>query len=104
MVVTTVYIPPKSNLTEAINQIGNVAINLPPISPAWVLCGDFNADLSVNGLNNNLRKLLNFAARNQLIQLINSPTRSTITSQTIIDHIYVNVPLLYLLWGYKVWS
>lgn len=95
LVVTTVYIPPNSNLSEAINHIENVAVNLSPTKPDWVLCGDFNVDLSPSSSNNNSRKLLNFAARNQLIQLINSPTRSTISSRTIIDHIYVNLPHSY---------
>lgn len=95
LVLTTAYIPPKANLSIAINHIEKVSHNLPHNSPAWVLCGDFNTDLSSAGINNNSRKLLNFAARNQLIQLINSPTRTTITSQSLIDHIYTNLPYSY---------
>lgn len=94
LVITTVYIPPKANLTLAINQLESVAHNL-PMPSAWVLCGDFNADLSRNDSNKLSNQILNFAGGNQLVQLIKKPTRSTINSQTIIDHIYTNIDRSY---------
>ena len=52
--------------------------------------GDLNCDLSSKELDHNSTKLMNSADLYDLHQVINEPTRITISSSTMIDLIFTN--------------
>lgn len=88
--ISVVYVPPKANITVAIenlDQLGNL-VNSKELE--WILGGDLNIDISP-GINSNYKGLLNnFALRNSIEQLIKRPTRFSKNRASIIDHIYYN--------------
>lgn len=88
---TVVYIPPKANISDAISHLDSLAEHLSDTNTDWVICGDFNIDLSRGSQNRHKKSLHNFSSRYQLRQLIHSSTRTCKTSSTIIDHIYSNI-------------
>lgn len=90
--VSVSYLPPKSNITKALDSLDTLANYLSAEEAEWVLCGDFNVDLSVTSKSRHRKTLHNFSTRHQLRQLIHLPTRVTKTSSTILDHnIYTNL-------------
>lgn len=89
--VSTVYLPPKSNLAKAIDALDRLANYLPRNNCTWVMGGDFNINLCATGTPARNRKLMeNFSKRNILYQLIQHPTRKIKKSSSLLDHIYVN--------------
>lgn len=89
--ISLVYLPPAGNVSNAICQLDRVAESLINKNTDWLLAGDFNIDLLAKKNKGNIHKISNFADRNPLIQLIKEPTRSTVSSKSLIDHIYCNV-------------
>ena len=76
------------NPTERVNWLDNFSEMMDAVSiesKEIILLGDFNIDLSK--ANNQWTQTINYF---NLYQLIESPTRITSSSQTIIDHIYVS--------------
>lgn len=66
---------------------------MPLLTLVLILGGDFNVDfMSKSPHNRKLCIIANYAIRNTLTQLISKPTRTTQTSETLIDHIYSNNP------------
>lgn len=87
--ISVVYRPPSGKLQSAINVISD---NLSEIqrnsSGEIILLGDLNVDL-LSG-NNQAAKLKLLSGRHSLTQLIDSPTRFSASSATLIDHIYTD--------------
>lgn len=90
--VSTVYIPPTVRIAEAIDCLDKVAKKITELGLDWVMGGDFNINLLTSGNSGKKKSINNFASRNSLVQLINSATRITTDTRSLIDHIYVNVP------------
>lgn len=88
--VSVVYIPPSSNVTEAISHLDLTADIVCKGNNDWILGGDFNIDLKAKTCTPNNRKLENFINHNSLRQLIKGNTRTTKSSSSLIDHIYCN--------------
>lgn len=89
--VSTVYIPPKADVNSAISHLENLAERLSSTNNDWVLCEDFNIDITSNVSSRHKKSLTNISNRYRLRQLINKPTRTTLNSSTIIDHIYSTI-------------
>lgn len=78
---------------NAITHLDKCADAISMLNCEWVLGGDFNVDLNPNSNDGKGKKLLySFRLRNALVQLVNSPTRISVTRASILDHIYVNIP------------
>ena len=54
------------------------------------LTGDFNINLLQYNTENNTNHFVNTLLQNNLLPLINSPTRNTGSSETLIDNIFTN--------------
>nr|CAI5862446.1 unnamed protein product [Callosobruchus analis] len=82
--VRTFYRPPKENLLESIQLLNNILPILRSEHDELILLGDFN----VNVLADN--KLSDCLQVHELKQIITVPTRTTETSATVLDPIFVN--------------
>nr|CAH7731134.1 unnamed protein product [Callosobruchus chinensis] len=82
--VGTFYRPPKENLSESIQLLDNILPALRSEHDELFLLGDFN----VNVLADN--RLSNCLHAHDLKQVITVPTRTTETSATLLDPIFVN--------------
>nr|CAH7742951.1 unnamed protein product [Callosobruchus chinensis] len=82
--VGTFYRPPKENLSESIQLLDNILPALRSEHDELFLLGDFN----VNVLADN--RLSNCLQAHDLKQVITVPTRTTETSATLLDPIFVN--------------
>lgn len=89
--ISTIYLPPTACFDNSLETLEEVASNILSNKADWVLCGDLNIDLSNSKLNKSKKALSHFITSNQLTQLIKQPTRTTIKSSTLIDHIYTNL-------------
>ena len=87
ILIISVYRPPDSSTDTLITNLKSVSATLKAkySDHVVIFIGDFNDDLY-----NKTSKLLLYFNSTGFAQLINSPTRLTTTSQTIIDHVYVN--------------
>ena len=96
--ISAVYRPPSGNLVNALELIENKIndINGDRLADIVIL-GDWNVDLKSNA--QNTKQYKEFIKENRLSQLINSPTRISKDSATLIDHILVNRPEMYFQHG-----
>lgn len=92
LVISLVYLPPKSNICNAINFLENIDNYISSLNLEWILGGDFNVDLSKKCNTKHKRVLQTFTSKSMLQQTIHKPTRVCSTTETIIDHIYTNSP------------
>lgn len=94
--ITTVYIPPKADITVAINTIIDLYDTLDIVRETWILGGDFNIDYDHTTIldkpqNKFKMNALNRLERHCLVkQIILTPTRYTATGSTTLDLIYTN--------------
>lgn len=88
--VSVAYIPPTSNIPNAIGHLDSIAETVTTWGVDWVIGGDFNINLLSKGDAARKKVILNFASRNSMTQLIETPTRITSTSRSLLDHVYVN--------------
>ena len=85
--VANVYRPPAGDVNVALNTLDNRILKINMNGTADILVmGDLNINLNCNELPT--RKLRS-AMRDNLLQLIKQPTRATITSKMVIEHIWV---------------
>ena len=88
------YRPPNHE-TETLEELNDLVELLDKENKEIIVIGDVNCnDLDLDGKNKILVKLRNLYSEYQLKQLIKNPTRSTLTSQTLIDHFATNKPRL----------
>ena len=88
------YRPPNYE-TETLKELNDLLELLDKENKEIIVIGDVNCnDLDQDGKNKILVKLRNLCSEHQLKQLIKNPTRSTLTSQTLIDHFATNKPRL----------
>ena len=86
------YRPPNYE-TETLTEVNTLLETLEKEQKETLLIGDVNCnDLDLVGKNKVLETLRNIYREYQLKQLIKNPTRSTLTSQTLIDHFATNKP------------
>ena len=82
------------------NRSKYITRNIGERTKETILIGDVNCnDLDLVGKNKVLEILRNIYREYQLKQLIRNPTRSTLTSQTLIDHFATNKPKLIINFG-----
>ena len=81
------YRPPNSsdNFFDILSTMLNKALDL---DGEVLVMGDFNCDLLSGNLDSKTQTLVSTMDRSLLTQLIVSPTRVTMTSRTLIDHMY----------------
>ena len=88
------YRPPNYEIKTLI-EVNTLLETLEKEQKETLLIGDVNCnDLDLVGENKVLETLHNIYCEYQLKQLIRNPTRSTLTSQTLIDHFATNKPKL----------
>ena len=81
------YRAPDSNLETFIQDL-NTSLSSVPVKTEHILLGDFNINFASSEMNNDKakkRKLLQVANVHHLDQVINTSTRITETSSTLID-------------------
>ena len=89
-IVTSIYGPPKV-LADKFSEIEALVATIDNENKESIIIGDTNCnyDDPSNHYTKHLKKII---SAYKLTQLINEPTRTTATSQTIIDHIITNKP------------
>ena len=87
--VATWYRPPDS-LISTFSYFETLVGRIDAENIEYYLMGDLNCDLSSKELDHNSTKLMNIADLYNLHQVINEPTRITISSSTMIDLIFTN--------------
>ena len=93
------YRPPNYE-TETLTEVNTLLETLEKEQKETLLIGDVNCnDLDLVGKNKVLETLHNIYNEYQLKQLIRNPTRSTLTSQTLIDQFATNKPKLIINFG-----
>jgi hypothetical protein len=86
--ITSYYCPPNINKIQLLDIMEKEFEKLN--NQNQIIIGDFNMDLKQNNeITKSYRDLLKV---NNLINLINKPTRITKDSKTLIDHLYTNKP------------
>ena len=92
--ICNVYRPPDGSVDMALDTIKDQfqQLNIPPQSDVLIM-GNINVDLLKTSANRT--KVINFENEFSLSQLITSPTRTTLQSATLIDHVYANNTELY---------
>ena len=89
-IVTTLYRPPGKPVAY-FNDIDTLFGTIDSEDKETIYLGDTNCDM-LDFANNDTKHLINIFTKYNLIQLIKSPTRTTATTKTIIDHIITNRP------------
>lgn len=91
IIVGTVYRPPSSSVDAFLDTFTDVLSQLQTQThvPCYI-AGDFNLDLAQCDTNTDAQSFLDLMHSNSLIPLINKPTRTTDTTETIIDNIFCN--------------
>ena len=86
LIIWTIYRAPDSNLETFIQDL-NTSLSSVPVKTELILLGDFNINFASSEMNNDKakkRKLLQVANVHHLDQVINTSTRITETSSTLI--------------------
>ena len=85
--ICVIYRPPNSTdqFFDTLSTMLNKELDM---DGEVVVVGDFNCDLSSNNLDSKTQMLISTMEGSLLTQLIDSPTRVTMNSRTLIDHIY----------------
>ena len=92
LIIWTMYRAPDSNLETFIQDL-NTSLSSVPVKTELILLGDFNINFASSEMNNDKakkRKLLQVANVHHLDQVINTSTRITETSSTLIDLLFTN--------------
>lgn len=90
LMITITYVPPKAIWSETIEHLNLLSSMAESTGFDWVLMGDFNADMTRDNTAS-AKNLIDLSHRYQLRQLITTPTRITINTQSLLDHIYTNI-------------
>ena len=89
-IVTSVYRPPGKPV-EYFNELDKLFNSIDAEDKETIYLGDTNCDM-LDFTNNDTKNLMRLLTKFHLVQLIKSPTRTTATTKTVIDHIITNRP------------
>ena len=89
-IVTTLYRPPGKPVAY-FNDINTLFGTIDCEDKETIHLGDTNCDM-LDFANNDTKHLIKLLTKYNLPQMIKSPTRTTATTKTIIDHIITNRP------------
>ena len=90
-IIGNVYRTPSLNPTSFNNLFDKVLQKLrKQFNKHVTVVGDFNQDLIKHDENLHYQNLIDNTARHGLLQLVSRPTRLTLDSATLIDHVYTN--------------
>jgi exonuclease III len=93
LIVLLVYRTPSSSMNQFINALESLLLHLRPTAKKFILMGDTNVNLLA--LNSpSTKRLFSICSSLGLLPAITCPTRVTIRSKTLIDHIWLSVDLL----------
>ena len=93
-VICSIYRPPDATVEEGLAELQNQFDSLEISHRSDIIfLGDLNVELIKPSTNKT--RLTNSMKNRKLDQLINKATRVTVTTSTLIDHIWSNNPLLY---------
>ena len=99
LIVTLLYLP--NHTVEYFNKLESLIANIDLEKRESILIGDTNCDfLKPTNYTAHLKRLIKTYS---LAQLIKEPTRTTHTTQTIIDHIITNRPERVYEWSDTMW-
>nr|CAI5854487.1 unnamed protein product [Callosobruchus analis] len=88
--LAVVYRPPSASVVDCINELDISISTVLPVSDSLLIAGDLN--INILDKNRPTILLLNLLESYDLKQLVNTPTRISNTSQTLIDVIIVSNP------------
>ncbi len=92
--ICNMYRPPDGNISDASETLEHQLINLDiPLNADVLFLGDVNIDLLKR--NAGKSKLMDFLKSHNYSQLIDKPTRNTLVTASLLDHIYTNNTDLY---------
>lgn len=85
--IIVIYRPPSGNVAVALNLITEMITKLKENRQRYnfVILGDFNIDMQCKRANPDRDKLVAFCTENELVQLIDTPTRYGPTHSSTID-------------------
>ena len=86
--VGVIYRPPNLSLNEFCKEFDETLEVLNQKNFKWMILGDFNLDILLNG--NSQSQYCDVLQANGFINLINEPTRETMSSKSCLDHILTN--------------
>lgn len=89
ILIGSVYRSPNSDFVY-LNDILNNISNALDCNYETLILGDFNLDLLPTCKKGLTKDMHDYTRRNELSQMISEPTRVTLHSRTLLDHIYVN--------------
>ena len=90
MLCGILYRPPSSDTSVLLSVESALEQLSPPSESSFILLGDINIDRSSSSKHPLLNILLSIEDKLGLKQIVSNPTRTTSTSSTLIDHIYVS--------------
>nr|CAH7734380.1 unnamed protein product [Callosobruchus chinensis] len=82
-VIGAVYRPPSANISKCLSELEDSIVKLLPTSDILIITGDLNINMLVPDRKTQL--LYSFMESFNLVQLVDTPTRITTMSQTLID-------------------
>nr|CAI5832947.1 unnamed protein product [Callosobruchus analis] len=88
-VIGVVYRPPSSNISNCLTELEDTIVKLLPTSDNLLITGDLNINILVP--DRKTRLLYSFMESFNLAQLVDTPTRITSTSQTLIDVVMATI-------------
>ena len=90
IILLNVYRPPNGNVENMVNHLNLTLSNIPRQDRKDIIVmGDFNVNMSGNDADK--RRLIRFSQVSSLDQLIESPTRCTVNTSSMIDLIFSNM-------------
>ena len=93
LIIGNVYKPPKAIFSEVMSIHSSILLKIKKDKLLnkckLIVTSDFNIDISLSGVNDNVNEYLNSHFQFGLHPLITLPTRVTDTSSTVLDHIFV---------------
>lgn len=89
MYVMSFYRSPKSDFKVFIDHLYDLMCSIYKPEIFYVFCGDINVDLLVD--NNESRQVKNMFSEFNMRNVVNKPTRITLTSATLIDVMFTNM-------------
>ena len=93
LIIGNVYKPPKAIFSEVMSTLSSALLKIKNDKLLnkckLIVTSDFNIDISLGGVNDNVNEYLNSHFQFGLHPLITLPTRVTDTSSTVLDHIFV---------------
>jgi len=92
-IIGVIYRHPGYDISAFAENICEILHNLSDKKLPFIICGDININLMQQTAIPQVRKYVNVYKSYNCSQLITKPTRITPSSSTLIDHIYITLPL-----------